>query len=371
MIRVLHLMRSLNAGGIGTFIMNVYRKVDRSKIQFDFAITNSGMGQYGEEIEKLGGRIFFISQNGNRNILDGIKQVTEFYRLCKKNKYTVVHCHYYFANAAFLAAAKYAGVEKRVSHCHNTRTEKVSAVKEIIESIARKFLFHYGTDFLGCSKNAAEFLYGKNAVACGKAKVLYNGIDYEVWDSSRYDKEKLKKKYSVKNSQYVLLFVGRFEKQKNPLFSLEVFRHVREKCENVKYIMVGYGALEEDIKKYIKNYGLSDCIELKPADSDIQELQVIADGMIAPSLWEGLGIAYIEAQKMHTHVFASDNVPIEVNMGYCSFNSLASSEMWAKEIVHYFISEHRDSYIPVQYEIFNVMNTMKQLLKVYEKEGAI
>ena len=194
MIRVLHLMRSLNAGGIGTFIMNVYRKIDRSKIQFDFAITNSGMGQYGEEIEKLGGKIYFISQNGNRNILDGLRQIVKFYRECKINKYTIVHCHYYFANAAFLAAAKYAGVQKRVSHCHNTRTEKVSAIKEITELIARKLLFHYGTDFLGCSKEAAEFLYGKKAVAYGKAKVLYNGIDYELWNDSLYDKEKIKKK---------------------------------------------------------------------------------------------------------------------------------------------------------------------------------
>lgn len=131
MIRVLHLVRSLDAGGIGTFIMNVYRKIDRTKIQFDFAVTNSGMGQYGKEIEELGGNIYFITQNGNRNILDGMKQVIGFYRLCKRNQYEVVHCHYYFANACFLAAAKCAGVGKRISHCHNTRTEKVSTFKKL------------------------------------------------------------------------------------------------------------------------------------------------------------------------------------------------------------------------------------------------
>lgn len=367
MIRVLHIMRSLDAGGIGTFIMNVYREIDRSNIQFDFAITQDGMGEYGEEILKLGGNIYFISKFGNRNILDGVVQVINLFKLCKVNNYDIVHSHYYFANAYFLMVAKFLGVKKRVSHCHNTRTKKIGLLRKIFEIVSRKLLFTFGTDFIGCSEAAAKFLYGANSVNSGKAIVLYNGIDYTKWNLSLYSKSAVAKKYNLVN-MIPIIFVGRFEEQKNPIFALETFKIIHDKLANTRLIVVGYGSYLKKIQEKIIDLHISnDVIMLKP-EANIVELQALAQVMLAPSLWEGLSIAFIEAQKMETLVFTSDYVSKEVDMGYCKFLPLNDKNIWANKICDYLKSSDRDMmphYKLDKWKQFNVEYTTKKLLTIY------
>lgn len=365
MIKVLHLMRSLSAGGIGTFIMNNYRSIDREIMQFDFAITHGGMGEYGAEIEEKGGQIFFISTEGNRSFFDGVKQLVNLYKLCKKNKYDVIHCHYYFANAYFLSIAKWAGIKIRVSHCHNTRTKEVGLFKKIFESFSRKILLKAGTDFLGCSDAATIFLYGQKAFDTGVAKTLYNGIDFSYWNKSNINIRLTKEKYHIKDEK-VFLFVGRLEEQKNPIFALEVVRAVYRKMNNFKFLFVGEGSYYERVKDYISSNYMNEYVTLLPANSDIRELQAIADIMIAPSLWEGLGIAYLEAQKMETMVFASDQVPKEVDMGYCKFLSLSNKAVWESAIIK-FLNNDKKTLELVKPERFDISHTVKELLNVYTK----
>ena len=363
MIRVLHLMRSLKAGGIGTFILNNYRAMDRSQIQFDFAITLGGMGEYGKEIEERGGHIYFISTDGNRSLFDGIKQVYRFYKLCKKNNYNVVHCHYYFANAFFLLAAKLAGIKVRVSHCHNTRTKSVGITRRIFEFFSRKLLLKVGTVFLGCADESTKFLYGEDAFNKGIAKTLYNGIDYEYWDLKKLDVDEVKAKYSVK-SEKVLLFVGRMEDQKNPIYALQVVDKLHKSLPNMLFFMVGEGSLLDRARKFVYDNDMVEYVRFLPAQSDIRELQAISDVMIAPSIWEGLSIAYIEAQKMKTMVFSSDQVPFEVDMGYCVHNSLKNQDIWCKGIIDYLSEERKD--VPLENpERFDIKETSRKLLSIY------
>lgn len=366
MFRVLHVMRSLNAGGIGTFIMNIYREIDRSKIQFDFAITNAGLGEYGQEILDLGGHVFFISEHGNNSINDGCIQLLNLYKLCKRHKFDAIHCHYYFANAEFLLVAKIAGIKKRVSHCHNTRTKEIGVTRKIFEWFSRKLLLSIGTDFLGCSRAAAVFLYGEKAVNSGRAKVLYNGINYKKWNIENFDIQRLKKEYGIENST-VLVFVGRFEEQKNPIFALEVFSRIHKLLPNTVLLVVGYGSMEKVIKKKILEMHIEDSVKLFPANVNVTEIQAISDTMLAPSLWEGFGIAFIEAQKMRTFVFASLEVPIEVNMGYCTFLPLDIA-VWEKEIIDYVDNKQIGSkleYDKTKLELFNVKHTTKELMNIY------
>lgn len=364
MIRVLHLMRSLNAGGIGTYIMNNYRSINRDKIQFDFAITHGGMGEYGAEIEEKGGHIYFISTEGNRNFLDGAKQLVNLYKLCKKNNYNAIHCHYYFANAYFLSVAKWAGIKKRISHCHNTRTKEIGVLKQIFEFISRKILLKVGTDFLGCSDAATVFLYGEKALNNGIAKTLYNGIDYSYWDKLNIDIKSTKEKYHI-NNEKVLLFVGRLEEQKNPIFALEVVWLIQKKMGNIKLFVVGEGSYHERVKKYVDANDMNEYVTLLPANSNIRELQAISDIMIAPSLWEGLSIAYLEAQKMETMIFASDQVPKEVDMGYCQFLPL-NNTVWVSCIIDYLTTD-KITNIFMRPERFDINQTVKELLNVYTK----
>lgn len=365
MIRVLHVMRSLNAGGIGAFVMNVYRKADRKKIQFDFALTHGGKGIYGDEIESLGGEIYFLTIEGNRGIKDGIKQFVNLYRLCRKNKYDIVHCHYYFANAWFLMSAKLAKIPVRVSHCHNAgEIRNISSARKIFEAISRKLIFTQATVCLGCSEAAAEFLYGRKALESGKAKVLYNGIDYERFSMDNYDKEEIRRELDVRGD-VVFVFVGRYERQKNPLFALRVFHEIHKSKSCIRLYMIGYGSLETEIRNYISRNHLQDVVIMLPQDTNVAKIQAISDVMIAPSVWEGLSIAYIEAQKMETIVVASRQIPPEVDMGYCEFLELGQEKKWANSIIRLLESSPKRELDKAKYEKFNAKSTVDELMQHY------
>lgn len=365
MVKVLHIVRSLNAGGIGTFILNVYEKIDKNKYQFDFAVTSGNLGEYGEKILELGGNIYFISDNYNKNIKDALTQMINLYKLLKKEKYDILHSHYYFANAYFLAIAKMCGVKKRISHCHNTRTKKIGTFRKVFEALSQKLLFITGTDYLACSYEAAVFLYGKKAIEKGKGYVLYNGIDYNKWNLDKLDINILKKKYDIKKEK-VLIFVGRMEEQKNPLFALEIILKLYKKEKKIKFFMIGEGSLLEDVKKYIDEKEMDNYVTLFPATANVIELQAISSIMIAPSLWEGLSIAYIEAQKMKTLVVASDSVPNEVNMGYCEFISLSDPELWEEKIFNHLKCEiKQERKYNENYKLFNIDKTIEQIEQVY------
>ena len=361
--RVLHIMRSLDAGGIGAFIMNVYRSVDRSQVQFDFAITHDGMGVFGHEIERMGGRIFFISRKGDRTKLDGALQMFNLYKVCKKNKFAAVHSHYYYGNAYFLLCAKLAGVKKRVSHCHTAKTLHTNFFKKLFETISRCLLFKVGTDFLGCADAATVFLYGEKAFKSGLAKTLYNGIDYGIWDVNNFDIEHLRRFYGLKDEN-VTIFVGRLDEPKNPIYALKVIKNVYSEYPNIRMFFVGEGALNEDVDNFIADNNMSGYVRRMPQDANIKELQAIADVMIAPSLREGLSLAFIEAQKMNTYIVTSDAVSDEVDMGLCSFLSLDKPEEWTSCVIKH-LDEKDRGVISKHYEDFDVRNTMRSLLDIY------
>lgn len=356
-------MRSLDAGGIGTFIMNVYRSIDRSQIQFDFAITNRGMGVFGPEIEKMGGRIFFISENGTKNVKDCLLQMYHLYKVCKENRYDVVHSQCYFSNAYFLLCAKLAGVRKLVSHSHNNFTQPPSFLKKCFETVSRPLLLRVATDCLGCSDAATRYLYGEKAFRSGKAHTLYNGIDYELWSLQNYDVPALRQTYGLTNEK-VALFIGRMEKQKNPIYALRVMKEVHKQVPSVKLFFVGMGSYDGEVDRYISENDMAGYVKRMPQDANVRELQAMADVMIAPSLWEGLSIAFIEAQVMGTPIVTSDMVSDEIDMGLCFFLSLDNQKEWTRCVV-----ERLNAIVPLNivkhYDDFNVKNTVWRLLQVY------
>lgn len=361
--KVLHVMRSLDAGGIGTFILNVYHAVDRDSVQFDFAITSKGMGIYGPQIEAMGGRIFFISDNGNRGLFDGIKQMWNLYKLCRDGNYEVVHVHYYFANAFFLLCALLAGIKKRVSHCHTAQTKKPGLKRKIFNAVSRQLLFLTGTDFLGCADAATIYLYGEKAFRSGKAKTLYNGIDYAAWDISNYDIKALRQRYALTDER-VIIFVGRLEKPKNPIYALKVMKEVHRQNSNTIMFFVGTGSYEQDVTRFIAENNMSEYVRCMPQNSNIKELQAVSDVMLAPSLREGLSIAFIEAQKMDTLVVTSDQVSQEIDMGRCEFISLESKSKWVDSILDK-ITERKQYELTKHVEDFNVKTTAKKLMTIY------
>ena len=302
MIKVLHFVSKMDRGGQETFIMNVYRNLNRNKIQFNFLCSENVVGDYDNEIDNLGGKIFYLpSLRVNKGVRKYLQKIYDISSWLKNNreKFDIVHLHTYHALDVYvhLKAFKLANVNKVIIHSHNTQGLHV-----LLHKFFRKWnnLFFKFTP-LACSKEAGIWLYNKENV-----EIIYNGIDI---DNFRFDQSKrqlLKKQLGLTN-EVVLGHVGRFNYQKNHEFLIKVFERYHEINPNSILLLIGKGEKESDIKKMVDDRKLTKYVRFLGTCSNVNEYLSVFDIFVFPSLFEGLSVVLVEAQVNGLKILANKN----------------------------------------------------------------
>lgn len=325
-IRILQITGGMNMGGIENFIMNIYRNIDREKIQFDFLIHQEEKQIFEDEINFLGGKIFRIPSLGKVGHFKYIKGLREFF--LSHQEYQIVHSHYNTISGVILEEAKKCGIENRIAHSH-TAYPKYKLLESIYKNYSKYLLRKNATEYLACSKEAGEWLYGKNS----NFKIIKNGIEINkfLFDENlrKIERERLKIK------GFSLICLGRLSKEKNHMFLIDIMEELRKKDKNIILYIVGTGILDTQLKQEVKNRKLEN-IKFLGVQKDIYKLLNAMDLMIFPSIYEGLGIVAIEAQSNGLTVLASENIPNEADMNIDLFNKINLSvgrEEWAKKII--------------------------------------
>lgn len=357
-VRVLNIFGILDVGGAETFIMNVYRNIDRTKVQFDFLVYDSKVGAYEEEILKLGGKIFRAPRFGLKNLFAYNKFMKEF--LKEHREYKVIHCHLSELGCIAFRHAKKAGIPYRICHAHSAPTE--SGIKYIVRYLFRRMMNYYSTERLSCGDVAGKWLYGKS-----KFKTITNGIQVEKYTYDLQLREKLREQYSLENS-FVVGHVGRFEAPKNHSYLLRIFAEVVKRREDAKLVLLGDGSLRSELEKDIKELSIeNECLLLGVKDN-IPELMQMMDVFVFPSVYEGLGIALIEAQASGLPCFASTGVPKEADVtGMVEFLSCEEEpKVWADRILKSEI-ERTDKTKDVIAAGYDIVESAKFLQNYYEE----
>lgn len=339
MIRVLHVIGSMNRGGIETFLMNIYRNIDRDKVQFDFAVHTQKKCAYDDEIINLGGRIFRITPRG-KNIF---KHNRDWNSLFKRNpEIQIVHQH--MSSLTYINGLKFAQknkVKNCIVHAHSTKSGgKLHYFMHLVNS---KKIHKYVTDYFACSSKASAWLYGKTRLDSKNAKIVNNAIDVQKFLFNDDKRKNIRKELRVEES-FVIGHVGRLVHPKNHLFLIDIFEKVCDRIKNAELILVGQGPLEQAILNYINEKGLSNKVKLLGDRSDVNNIMQAMDVFVFPSLYEGLGIALIEAQTSGLECFAStEGIPREAKVtNLLKFISLENSaDEWANNIVK--VSQQKNS----------------------------
>lgn len=367
MIKVLHVISKIHQGsGIANVVMNYYRSIDRSAIQFDFLVTSTEDGdKYVAEIKKYGGNIFYLPPLKLTNINYFMKEMDRFFYE-NKSEYSAVHSHFFQIDGLLFKAAKKYGVKECISHSHNTRYSdyKIRAVRNYLMSIPLK---KSSTTWMACSKAAGEFLYGKEFYNSSKAKVLNNALDCKKFVFNEEIRENKQKELGLEN-KFVVGHVGRLSPQKNHEFLINVFKEIKAIEINAILILVGTGDLMETIRKQVKQYNLENDVLFLGQRSDISELLQSFDIMIFPSHYEGLGVALIEAQVSGLPCVYSDVIPEEVNI--LNSNIILSLDeeykIWANAALK-FLNYERNKRAGEEIEKagFNIVIEAQKLLEFY------
>lgn len=366
--KILHIgYRSLANGGIQAVIMGIVRNL-KNDMDFDILLFSNKAAVYDQEFQNYG-KIFRIpcDKSGNKfvdlieNLTRPFRSLLQTYVLLKKYNYKAVHCHNGAESGISLLAAKMARIPIRICHSHNTATpEPKTLISKIYKKITKSLINHNSTVRVGCSQEANEYLFGENV----KSVVINNAINLEKFNSSNFERK------VEENSEIVFIHVGRFGFQKNQLFLIDIYKNIQKRLPNTKLYLVGFGEEENLIVKKIANENLGDKVKILPHDSDLPKLLHESDYFIFPSQSEGLGIVLVEAQAMGVKCFASTAVPIESNLGLCTYLPLSiGAEEWARYITNYVQKNHhlKLTDIPLEvlerYDINKIADKYKEIYR--------
>ena len=303
-IRVLHILQRMEAGGTQALLMNIYRKIDRTKVQFDFLVVYKEKQFYDDEIEKMGGHVYKLSFREDLNLPKFQKDLAVFF--VQHHEYKIVHCHAYTIGYFCLKAAKKAGIPVRIAHSHNNET--VHDIKYLPKLFMQRMFTKNATDLFACSEEAGKYLFKDKPF-----QVLKNAIDSQNFIADVDTRNAIRKELGLKD-KFVVGHVGRLHPQKNHDFLIDVFAEIKKKKSDAELILVGTGPLEEKVKSKVAEKGLSDCVHFLGNRKDMNRIYQAMDVFVFPSLFEGLGIVAIEAQAAGVPIVCSEGLPPETDI---------------------------------------------------------
>lgn len=368
-MRVLNLFTIMNRGGAETMVMNYYRHMDRSKIQFDFMVHREERGAFDDEIEELGGKIYRMPAIRPWTASNYRKIIREFYR--EHPEYNIIHSHMSELGYYDFLEAENAGVPIRICHAHN-RPHGVD-LKSPVRWYYKTRMMPHITHMFMCGEESGEWLFGKKNKE--KFVQLNNAIDAKRFCFDEDKRKNIRETLGI-SGKLVFGHVGRFNRQKNHKFLIDIFAEIYKQNHNACLLLIGDDSGNDGIKIHEKVHQLclDDVVYFMGVRTDIDNLLQAMDVFVFPSLFEGLSVASIEAQAAGLPCLLSNKIPIECKKtDFVQTMSLeASPKYWADKALQMSRVPRKNTYTEIcraGYDIFKNARWLQQFyLETIKKE---
>lgn len=360
-------------GGVYSFVMNVLRHKKDENITMDFCAFEKFESQiHIQEIEKLGGHVYYAGYEGNK-LLKQFKCQKNLEEIVRKNKYDLVHIHSDVANKllGYARACRKGGVEKIIVHSHSSGIDHgYRFIKEIFHRVSRPGLEKAADIYIACSEYAANWMYTRKLQNHHKVLIVNNGINVEKF---KYNPE-LRYEWRTKlnlQGKLVVGHIGRFDYQKNHEYLIDVFAAIEKQFSDTVLLLIGEGEGKEAIKEKVDNLGLSEKVIFWGVTNQVAELLQIMDIFLLPSHFEGLPISGVEAQAAGLPVIFSDKITPEAkltpNVEFASIDS--KPEVWVEYAKALLKQERKDTSQILIAKGFDNLTSVNNLLKIYCEIG--
>lgn len=362
MKRILHVVGRMDRGGTESMLMSMFRTMDRTELMFDFVEQTQDVCDFDEEITALGGKIYRCPHISATNIIEYRKWWRTF--LKEHPEYLVVHGHSRGSAPIYIQEANRAG-RITVLHCHsNSHGRGLAGLRRYLWQLQ---LRHMADHCFACSTEAGVSQFGER----GNFTVIHNGIQTDKFRFNGETRKRVRSEMGIKDDEYVIGNVARFETPKNHELLIKVFERVKAAEPAAKLMLVGHGTLEEAIRRQVKESGLTDSVMFMGLRSDVCDLLQAMDVFLLTSWFEGLGIAGVEAQAAGLPCVVSATVSREMkltdNVKYVDINADAGA--WAEAVLEYKnrMGERRDTSGEIRKAGYDIAYTTKQLCDFYNE----
>ena len=361
MKRLLCIISTMNSGGAETFLMKVYRKLDRSKYQLDFCVNTPDECFYSKEIRELGGRMFYIPSK-SENSKEFKKKLTELIR--RENYKYVLRITSNAAGFMDLKIAKKAGAEICSARSSNS-SDGASLVTKAVHLAGRILWGKYVDVKFAPSDLAAAYTFGKKAVKRGEVVSLHNAVDLSVYKYYPEERIRIREELGIRDRR-VVGHVGRFMEQKNHSFLIDVFSEIHKQNENTVLLLVGgNGALQNQVREKVFDLGLEQSVIFTGVRSDIPQLLSAMDVFVMPSLFEGMPNTVIEAQATGLPCVIADTITREANItGLVEYLPLEAPQIWAQKALAAVCEQRPDTRQTFLDERYDIESTVENFVKL-------
>ena len=329
-VRVAQVVGRMVGGGVEATVMNYYRCLDHSRVQFDFIIQNDSTVVPRDEIRSLGGHIYEVPSY--KNPIAYIHACESVFRDIRPD---IVHSNMNAVSVLTLLAAKRAGVKVRIAHSHSTSNPQ-EYTKTLVKNVLRPLSQIYSTHLAACSKHAARWLFGNQAVIDGRVHIIHNAIDLRRFSFDVEARRILRRQLGIGESTLLIGQVGRLCFQKNQQHTLEVFSFLHSYHPDSELVFIGEGEDLWKLQAKADNLGISRSVKFLGVQNNVASWYSAFDVLAFPSTYEGLGMVCIEAQAGGLPTVASKEIPAETVIVPELVNRLALSDSidtWAKGII--------------------------------------
>lgn len=364
MKRLLCLISCMNTGGAETFLMKIYRALDKTKYQMDFCINNIWECFYEKEILALGGKIYYIPAK-SEDMEEFKKQLT---KIVKDQSYQyVLRVTSNAAGFMDLKIAKKAGAKICVARSSNSSDGQGIKVK-VAHHLGRAFYNNYVDVKLAPSKLAGEYTFGKRAVKNSKVHYLHNALDLDDFHLDEVGRQQIRKELRINEKEIVVGHIGRFMKQKNHDFLIDIFSEVHKQNPDTVLMLVGKGELEQQIYDKVQSLDLTENVIFTGVRSDIPQLLSAMDVLVMPSFYEGMPNTVVEAQATGLPCLIADTITSEADItGLVHFLPLSLTSFdWATKVLNLVNTEARidtkEDFIEHGYDIESVTQQFVDLI---------
>ena len=366
--KVIFYNTTLLKGGTDTYMFEVIRNIDKSKFSVDVIIKNGDKVDdfMFDELKKLGANVFLATGSFSARI----KYLAKFFKL-KKNYYDVAHINATSQGTGLISyfAKHYAKIPKVIFHSHMGGNDHK---KDLVDKIGTHLMFKYSDVFTSCSNRASKFMYGENFLKKHEVKILKNSVDTNKFTFDPRIQEKIRLDLNIDKDTFVLLHVGRFAKQKNHKFLIDVFGEVLNKNQKSMLLLIGDGTLFDECKAQVQEMNLSDSVKFLGLKNNVNEYMQAADCFVMTSLHEGLPIVAVEAQATGLPCVLSSNISSETKLSEnVEFVDLSlGKNNWAEKIISKKTKERKSGKETLTKHKFDKESAIAEIESLYLSKSA-